>query len=468
MTTRPVCAIIGMGPGNGAALAGRFSSAGQTLALLSRTTDFSEQLVDALAVHGTRMAFDPTGGGTMAGRMLSAMEAALLRRSSTPYNRYGSMTPKQVYIYGTLNRGPIELPPGLGFSWNVGGWLLWPFLLQLPPGGLDALKQRVADELHTTFASNYQREIGLAELLSPEVLPQAPGLGEWLVGVIPSNALAAAAASAMLPLVVFAMFFGFALTRIEADRRERMLDLVRTVGDTMIVIVRWVLWAAPLGVFALVLAVCAQVGFGLLGALGWYILLQCTLYISVTLLMYVVAVVAAGERLRRFASALMPVQAIAASTQSSLASLPVMIESARNRLGYPLAITSLVLPMAVSLFRIGSPVQYISVAAFIAWMYGVDLTASQLMVAVGLSVVISMGSVGLPGQVSFMTTNMPVTQAMGLPVEPLGILLAVDTIPDAFATVANTSADMAATGVVARRVPVQDGGPPEPAAVEAE
>ena len=84
----------------------------------------------------------------------------------------------------------------------------------------------------------------------------------------------------------------------------------------------------------------------------------------------------------------------------------------------------------------------------------------------GLSVVISMGSVGLPGQVSFMTTNMPVTQAMGLPVEPLGILLAVDTIPDAFATVANTSADVAATGVVARRVPGQDGEPGEAAQTE--
>lgn len=300
-----------------------------------------------------------------------------------------------------------------------------------------------------------------AAIQAPEVLPQAPGIGEWLANVIPSNALAAAAASAMLPLVVFAMFFGFALTRLEADRRERMLDLVRTVGDTMIVIVRWVLWAAPVGVFALVLAVCAQVGLGLLGALGWYILLQCILYSSVTLLMYAVAVVAAGEKLRRFAAALMPVQAIAASTQSSLASLPVMIESARNRLGYPLAITSLVLPMAVSLFRIASPVQYISVAAFIAWMYGVDLTTGQLMVAVGLSIVISMGSVGLPGQVSFMTTNMPVTQAMGLPVEPLGFLLAVDTIPDAFATVANTSADVAATGVVAKRSPGQDGEPAE-------
>lgn len=289
-----------------------------------------------------------------------------------------------------------------------------------------------------------------AAIQAPEVLPQAPGFGLWITSVIPSNAIAAAAASAMLPLVVFSMFFGFALTRLEAARREQMLDLVRTIGDAMIVVVRWVLWAAPVGVFALVLAVCAHVGLGVLTALGYYIALQCVLYVAITLLMYVVAVTVAGERLPRFAAALLPVQAIAASTQSSLASLPVMVDSARNRLGYPLAVTSLVLPMAVSLFRIASPTQYLSVVVFIAWMYGAALGPAQLAIAVGLSIVISMGSVGLPGQVSFMTNNLPVTQAMGLPVEPLGVLLAVDTLPDAFATVANTTADVTATAVVAR------------------
>ncbi|MCD9097018.1 dicarboxylate/amino acid:cation symporter [Luteimonas fraxinea] len=289
-----------------------------------------------------------------------------------------------------------------------------------------------------------------AAIQAPEVLPQAPSFGLWITSVIPSNAIAAAAASAMLPLVVFSMFFGFALTRLEPERRERMLDLVRTIGDAMIVVVRWVLWAAPVGVFALVLAVCAHVGLGVLTALGYYIALQCVLYVAITLLMYVVAVTVAGERLPRFAAALLPVQAIAASTQSSLASLPVMIDSARNRLGYPLAVTSLVLPMAVSLFRIASPTQYLSVVVFIAWMYGADLGPAQLAIAVGLSIVISMGSVGLPGQVSFMTNNLPVTQAMGLPIEPLGVLLAVDTLPDAFATVANTTADVTATAVVAR------------------
>ncbi len=284
---------------------------------------------------------------------------------------------------------------------------------------------------------------------------RAASFGEWISTVIPSNALAAAAANAMLPLVVFALFFGFALTRIEPDRRARLLELVQSIGDVMITIVRWVLWAAPLGVFALVLAVCARVGLGVIGTLGWYILLLCTLYISVTLMLYVVAAVAAREPVRRFAAGILPAQAIAASTQSSLASLPAMIDAARRNLGYPLHVTSLVLPMAVSLFRITSPAQYIGVISFIAWMYGIELGVVQVATAIVLSALISMGSVGLPGQVSFMTNNLPVTQAMGLPVEPLGLLLAVDTIPDVFSTVGNVTADLTATGIVARR----HGGP---------
>lgn len=277
-----------------------------------------------------------------------------------------------------------------------------------------------------------------------------PALGDWLSAVIPSNVIAAAAASAMLPLVVFALFFGFALTRIDPARRARLVELFQAIADTMIVIVRWLLWIAPLGVFALMFAVCAHVGVGMLGAVGYYIALQCTLYISVTLMLYLVAA-ASGTPLRRFAAGVLPAQTIAASTQSSLASLPAMVDSARVRLGYPLEIASLVLPMAVSLFRITSPIQYIGVTAFVAWIYGIDLGAAQLAGCAALAVVISLGSVGLPGQVSFMATNMPVVQAAGLPVEPLGLLLAVDTIPDVFATLGNVTGDIAATGVVTGR-----------------
>ncbi|MCR6686627.1 cation:dicarboxylase symporter family transporter [Pseudoxanthomonas sp.] len=279
----------------------------------------------------------------------------------------------------------------------------------------------------------------------------APSLAQWIGGAIPSNAVMAAAQGAMLPLVVFALFFGFALTRVEAERRAQVIGLCHAVADTMIVIVRWVLLAAPLGVFALMLAVCAQAGLGVVGALAGYIVLQCGMYLGATALCYALVAVFAGRSPLAFAKAVLPVQVVAASTQSSLATLPAMLEAARDRLHLPRPVAALVLPMAVTLFRITSPVQYVVAAAFVAWAYGIELTAVQLAAGAALAVVISLGSIGLPGQVSFMATVMPVTQSMGLPVEPLGLLLAVDTIPDVFATTGNVTGDLAATAIVARR-----------------
>lgn len=294
-----------------------------------------------------------------------------------------------------------------------------------------------------------------AAIGTPAVPAGPASLADWFSGVVPANAIAAAAQGAMLPLVVFALLFGFALTRVEEGRSRRLLELFQSIADTMIVIVRWVLWLAPIGVFALVLVVCASVGGYILGLLGAYVGIQCAVYLGIIAMLYVVALAGGGESIRRFAVSILPAQVIAASTQSSLASLPAMLESATSRLGYPRAVTGLVLPMAVSLFRITSPAQYVGVASFIAWAYGIDLPALQLATGAGLAVVISLGSVGLPGQVSFMATNLPVVQSMGLPTDPLGLLLAVDTIPDAVATVGNVTGDLAATAVVARRT-----GPP--------
>ena len=316
-----------------------------------------------------------------------------------------------------------------------------------------------------------QRDPALTEALRSAMtgsttLPAATGWADALTAIIPSNAIAAAAQSAMLPLVVFALFFGFALTRIDGGRRAQMVGFFQALADAMIVIVQWVLWVAPIGVFALILAVCARAGLSMLSALGVYILLECTIYIAVTLLLLPVAMLWGGERIRHFAAAIVPAQVVAASTQSSLASLPAMLESADRRLGYSRHVASLVLPMAVSLFRITSPIQYVASASFIAWAYGIDLSAAQLATGAALAVVISLGSVGLPGQVSFMATNLPVTQAMGLPVSPLGILLAVDTIPDVFATVGNVTADLTATSVVVRQshADVRAGAAPTPLA----
>ena len=319
----------------------------------------------------------------------------------------------------------------------------------------------VAGALLAAFAAPaifalFPRSPALAAALGKTVAGPAPvvatvGWADWFNGIVPSNAIMAAAQSAMLPLVVFALFFGFALTRIEADRRALVVNFFQAIADAMIVVVRWVLWAAPAGVFALILAVCARAGLHMLGALGIYVLVECLLYLAVTVLMLPVAVLWGGERARRFVAALAPPQVVALSTQSSLASMPAMLESAGARLGYPTHVNALVLPMAVSLFRLTSPVQYVTSACFIAWAFGMDLGVAQLVLGALLAVVISLGSVGLPGQVSFMATNLPVAQAMGVPVGPLGLMLAVDTLPDALATLGNVTADLTATSVVAKQ-----------------
>lgn len=284
-----------------------------------------------------------------------------------------------------------------------------------------------------------------------DVAAPSGGWADALVAIVPSNAFAAAAASAMLPLVTFALFFGFALTRLAPEPRTQVVGLLKAISDAMIVIVHWVLWAAPLGIFALVLALTARAGLGMLQALGIYILLECALYVLAVVLLIAVAVTVGKRRFRHFMAGLVPVQAVAASTQSSLATLPAMLDSAQNRLGIPARVSGLVLPMAVSLFRITSPIQYIATACFVAWALGVDLSAAQLATGVALSVLVSMGSVGLPGQAIFLATNLPVTSAMGLPIAPLPVLMAVDAIPDVLATVGNVTGDMTATAVVAAR-----------------
>ena len=153
----------------------------------------------------------------------------------------------------------------------------------------------------------------------------AAGFADSILSIIPSNAIASAAAAAMLPLVVFALFLGFALTRIDPDRRALALGFFQAIADAMIVIVHWVLWAAPLGVFALILAVCARAGLSVLSALGIYIALLCVLYVVATAAMVVVARLWGGEPMRRFAVAIAPAQAVAGSTQSSLGTLPAML-----------------------------------------------------------------------------------------------------------------------------------------------
>jgi NADPH2:quinone reductase len=130
---------------------------------------FMQELTDALAATGATIAFDAIGGGRLAGQILSCMEAAA-NRNIKEYSRYGSTTFKQVYIYGGLDTRPTEIVRDFGFTWSMGGWLLFPFLQKTDPAIVQKLKQRVAAELKTTFASHYSKEISLFEMLQPDVI----------------------------------------------------------------------------------------------------------------------------------------------------------------------------------------------------------------------------------------------------------------------------------------------------------
>jgi NADPH:quinone reductase len=136
---------------------------------ISASPTFMHDLTEALVATGATLAFDATGGGKLAGQILTCMEAAL-NRNAKEYSRYGSTTHKQVYLYGGLDTGPTEFVRNFGMTWGMGGWLLFQFLQEIGPAAAQALKQRVAAELKTTFASHYSKEVSLAEALQPDVI----------------------------------------------------------------------------------------------------------------------------------------------------------------------------------------------------------------------------------------------------------------------------------------------------------
>ena len=131
--------------------------------------DFMQQLTDALVETGATIAFDATGGGPLTGQILTAMERAALT-TTKEYSGYGSTTYKQVYIYGGLDRRPTEFNRAFGTAWGIGGWLLPPFLQKIGVEAAEALRQRVANEIKTTFASAYTAEVSLSEALTLEAI----------------------------------------------------------------------------------------------------------------------------------------------------------------------------------------------------------------------------------------------------------------------------------------------------------
>src|SRR3569623_1837529 len=233
-----------------------------------------------------------------------------------------------------------------------------------------------------------------ASLSSAKPAGQVPGLGQFFDSIVPTNIIAAASSDAFLSLTVFAMVFAFAITRLPTPSRKLLLDFFQAIADAMVVIIGWVLVLAPIGV---------RVGIG------------------------------------RFARAGLPSQVVALSTSSSLASLPTMLRSS-EALGAPASVSGIVLPIAVAVFRATSPGMTLAVALYVAHLTGTVIGPGQLAAGVATAAITTMGSVSLPGTISFFASV-----AMGVPIEALGLLVAVETVPDLFRTLGNVTMDVAVT-----------------------
>ena len=276
--------------------------------------------------------------------------------------------------------------------------------------------------------------------------PEMPSLVDRLVASVPANPFRAIADAAMLPIIVFTLFFAVALAQLEAGKREPVVRVFESIGDGMLLVVRWVLAFAPLGIFALALGLASRLGVAAATALVFYMITLSVILLLFNLVLYGVAVVVGRVPLGRFAAAVAPAQAVAFSSRSSLAALPALIAGARERLHASPPITGFVLPFAVSVFRINVPIAWVVGALFLAKLYGLELGGAALIGLVITATLISFSVPGIPSSSLFLLA--PVLVDLGLPPEGAGILIAVDAIPDMFKTTLNVTSHMTVATVV--------------------
>ena len=276
-----------------------------------------------------------------------------------------------------------------------------------------------------------------------------PPIGDFLRAMIPTNPIAAAANDAILPLIIFTTAFAFAVTRLEPNKRVSIASFFGALADAMVIIINWVLALAPFGVFALAFVVGAKAGGAAFGALAHYVFILSSLGVIVWIASFLLARFGGGTSFVSFFRAAMPAQAVAISTQSSLASLPAMVKGVKE-LGVPDATADMTLPLAVAIFRATGPAMNFGVALYIAQWYGITLGPAQIAVGIAAGATTTLGAVSLPGSVSFISSIAPICLALGAPVEPLGLLIAVETFPDIFRTLGNVTMDMALTKTVAK------------------
>jgi len=292
-----------------------------------------------------------------------------------------------------------------------------------------------------------------AETVAPAA---APGFLDFLLSLIPDNPVKAAADGALLPLIVFTILFAAAAATLPAPQRSRLVDLADAVTAALIRLIHWILWTAPVGVFALAAPVAADAGLDLLRSLGIFIVAVIVGLVIFTAAVYLPFVhVVARLPARRFLAASVEPAAIAFSTTSSAATLPAMFD-ATDRLDLPRTLASFVLPIGAAVNRSGSALYQGAAVVFLGHLYGAAVSPAELIAALFATFLVALTIAPVPS--ASVVTLPPALAAMGVPLDGIGIMLGIDRIPDMFRTVVNVTGNVAATAVVRRTAEVGDGG----------
>lgn len=280
-----------------------------------------------------------------------------------------------------------------------------------------------------------------------ESAQQSQDLSGWLSNLIPRNPFQAATNGEILPLLVFAILFAIAVTRVTTERRRVVVLFVVGIAEAMLVLVRWILVLTPVGVFALAFTFAAHVGLEGAGILGFFVVVVSALLLGFTLLLYPMAALLGGVPIRQFARAVVRAQLIAVTTRSSLASLPSLFQGARF-LRLPAVTTSVVLPLSVSTFKVNRTISSTVKLFFVAHLFGVPLGPAEIATFIVIVMVLSFTAVGIPGGGTAFKT-LPAYLAAGLPIEGVVIFEAVDVIPDIFKTLVNVTGDLTVAAMMA-------------------
>jgi len=300
-------------------------------------------------------------------------------------------------------------------------------------------------KLSPEAVANLRATAGAGAAKTTAQVAQVPGFASWVTSLVPANVVKAAADGAMLPVIVFTLLFGLATRHIESSLCASLIHFFGAVATAMTTVVDWVIWAAPIGIFSLVVAAASRAGIALAGAMAYYIVAISALLALFALLMYPIAAMVGRVPLGWFTRAAVPPQAVALSSSSSLASLPALVESARA-LGLPTSVTGFVLPLSVSTFKVATPITWLMGILFLARLYGVELPTPALVSIAATAAALSLTLPGVPQGALLLLT--PVLTSYGIPAEGIGLLLAADTIPDLMGTMTNVTGDLVVGTVV--------------------